>query len=424
LAAAQEAETRIGDGEYDKHYAAAVRATEAAEKKLKDDPAAALAMLQEQVLGKLPPKTELVLSVRYTRGATNGAEKERHAFFPYRLAGQAALAADRPDLAVTYLEKSPTSAELLAKARAALAEKSNKPAPKPEPKPGLDLSALLAAHDYVGALKRLEAERPKLGKEYDARAKEVRQAAAAHAALQAAEVSKVLPRLTEENFLKEYVQPRLEACRGVPADLEPAELRWVRSLAEWIGSPDPALLDKLALEAARFDPDFHFVCRKAQEDRVREVERLAGQALEAARADRPAVLAKLEAAERAFRSLAAAKAYPELADALKAHKEKLPIDDEALDRARAGAGGVAALRVLADELDRLWTSERRARLSVQDRNDLAAYVGITRAAVLFLDGKSTDEVAKDPRVVEAFRAAPALPPDVSPKIAAVRQKIK
>jgi hypothetical protein len=43
---------------------------------------------------------------------------------------------------------------------------------------------------------------------------------------------------------------------------------------------------------------------------------------------------------------------------------------------------------------------------------------------LFLDGKSIQEAAEDLRLRDVFRSAGELPADVSPKVAAVRARIK
>ncbi|MBI3857611.1 MAG: hypothetical protein HY293_18170, partial [Planctomycetes bacterium] len=102
---------------------------------------------------------------------------------------------------------------------------------------------------------------------------------------------------------------------------------------------------------------------------------------------------------------------------------KLPIDDKVLDEARARPSGIADIRRLAGELDRLWVSDRRARLSLPDQKDLALLLGLYRCMELFLEGKTIAQAAQDLRLVEVFRTAGELPADVSPKVAAVRARI-
>ena len=89
----------------------------------------------------------------------------------------------------------------------------------------------------------------------------------------------------------------------------------------------------------------------------------------------------------------------------------------------SGATSIADIRRLADELDRLWVSERRARLSVPDQKDLALLLGIHRCMALFLDGRTIEEASRDVRLREVFRGAGELPKDVSPKVAAVRARV-
>jgi hypothetical protein len=420
-----QAEERVDDAEYERSYAAVVRACESAERRKKEDPAGALKILEEQVLSRLPRRFETVLSVRYSKGATVGAEKERHAFFPYRLAGELALAAGDPERAIPYLEKSPSSGALLADARRALEEKRKKPAPAPAlQKPGANVSLLIEKHDYAGALEALRRDRERLGPDHDRLLAEARAAALRLQKERTSAVADVLPRFAEERFREEHLAPCLAACGRVPGELETEELRWVRRLGEWTRTRDPAELERLAAAAAKFDADFHVVARHAQQARLDEIRRLVGAAREAPRAERPRILAEIETAERAFNALASAVEFKDLRDDLPRLKEGIPINEKLLDEARQGAAAVSAIRVLADQLDLLWRSPTRARLSVEDQKDLALYLGIYRCYALFLDGRTIDEVAQDPRVAEVLRASPALPKGVSPKVAEVVRRIR
>src|SRR5436190_18564069 len=96
VAAAQE--ERIDDTEYDRSVAAHVKAVEAVEKIWRKEPAAALQRLEPlikvmeaELVPKLPRLVESTIAVRATRGIDKGEIKERHAFFPYKLAGEIAL---------------------------------------------------------------------------------------------------------------------------------------------------------------------------------------------------------------------------------------------------------------------------------------------------------------------------------------------
>jgi hypothetical protein len=111
-----------------------------------------------------------------------------------------------------------------------------------------------------------------------------------------------------------------------------------------------------------------------------------------------------------------------LKDRLAALKAKLPVDDKALDEARARPAGTRT-SAARGRADRLWVSERRARLSVPDQKDLALFLGLYRCMALFLEGKTVAQAAQDLRLVEVFRSAGDLPSDVSPKVAAVRSRI-
>ncbi len=419
----QDAEERIKDAEYDDVYVPLVRACETSEKEMQDDPAGALRRLEEEVLPRLPEFFEVRIAVIYTRGINRGEVRERRDFYPYRLAGKCALEAGLSEKAVEYLKKSPSSGALLERAEQALADKRKRGAPPPPPpalqKPRLDLSPFLERHDYAGALRELETHRERLGDDFERQAGQVRRAAADHASRQVAAFAAALPRILEEGFFQDHLKPCLEACRHVPEEVETPELRWARDLGEWFKDRDAAEFERLALRAAKFDEKFHAVCRLAQEDRIREMEGIVEEILQAPRAGRPALLARLDAAERAFQDLVRAREARDLAAALAALKARLPIDAEALERARAGAASIGEIRVMADELGRLWASERRARLSVQDRRDLALHLGLCRSMALFLDGRRIEEVAADLRIMEAFRAAGPLPPGVSPKVARV-----
>ncbi|HXX94025.1 MAG TPA: hypothetical protein VEN81_10350 [Planctomycetota bacterium] len=433
LASALAQETSMEETEFVGDVAKVVRAYEGAEKLSKTDPRAALAQLEEKVLSSLPRTFETTIVVRFSKGATKGAEKERHAFYPYRLAGECALGSDLPDRAVEYLKKSPSSQALLEKAIAAQAEKARKPAPAPAsspaapapaaPKPSLALEPFFERHDFVGALEALRKERDGLGTDYDRLVRQVQLEAVRHARAAAALLAGSLPRLFQASFAKDHLEPCLASVAGVPADLDPEELRWVRRLARWTARPEGAELDALALAALKFDADYHVMCELAQQARLSEVEKLVEEARHATGADRQGILERLDGAERAFRRLSEAKPSRELGEALSRALARLPIDSDRLAEARRGVATVREVRVLARALEQLWISPDRARLGDQDQKDLALYLGIYRASALFLDGKSVAECAEDPRIREVFQNAPPLPPTVSPKIAAVRSRV-
>jgi hypothetical protein len=424
-ARAQDAEEKVRDIEYDADYAPAVRACEAAEKEAKDDAAAALKRLEEEVLPRLPRHFEMRLIVTYSRGINRGLERERHDFYPYRAAGRCALEAGLPEKAVEYLKKSPTSVMLLARAEKALEEKKSATAPPPLQKPRLDLAPFLSRGDFTGALKVLEAERARLGDDYAPRVEEVRREAAGHVSRQTAGLATALARIDEDDFFKEHLDPCLASCRQVPADLETRELQWARKLGEWFKKRDPDGFDRLAVEAAKLDEKYHIVSRHAQEHHLREIEDLVSRAQLAHKAQRPDLLTRLDAAERAFQVLAAAREFKDLRDELAGLKARLPVDAEALERARSSPGTVQDIRVMADQLERLWTSETRDRLSVGDRTDLALYLGIYRSMKLFLDGNAISDVAGDLRVTEVFGLkAVTLPPGLSPKVTRVYELVR
>jgi hypothetical protein len=428
LAAAWPQESLMEETEFAGDCARIVKAYEGAERLSKADPRAALAALEEQVLPSLPRTVETTIVVRFSKGATKGAEKERHAFYPFRLAGECALAADKPDRAVEYLRKSPSSGALLERAMAALAEKNRKPVPPPPSppapqKPSFSLEPFLERRDYGGALEALRKERERLGTDYDPLVRQVRDDATRHARAAAAAFASTLPRLGQEGFVKNHLEPCLASVAGVPEDLETEELRWIRRLARWIAKPDPAEFDQLSLAALRFDADYQVVCERAQQARLAEVERRVEEARRAPGPERQGVLERLDVAERAFRRLADARPYRELSDGLARALARIPIDSEKLAEARKGVSTVREVRVLASQLELLWTSQDRAKLGDQDQKDLAVYVGIYRCYALFLDGRTTQECADDPRIREVFLNSPPLPKDVSPKVAAVRTRV-
>ncbi|HZE98372.1 MAG TPA: hypothetical protein VE981_15175 [Planctomycetota bacterium] len=426
-------EERVDDSEYDKVVAVHVRAVEGIEKTWKKDPAGALKAIEPvlkaieaELAPRLPRVLESGIAVRATRGIDKGEIKERHSFFPYRLAGEIAMAAGEPERAVEFLGRSPGSAALLADARKAVEAKKAPPPvvpPAPAPKPELNLKPLLEANDFTGALEAIRTRRAELGADADRLAADVRREAVSRQRSTIALLAGLLPRLDQEGFRKEHVAPCLEACAKVPPDSETEELRWVRRFDLWLEKRDPVEFEKVAVEAAKFGGDFTVLCDRAQDRRLVEVERLVRSVTEAQRAERPHLLDQLGEAERAFGGLAAAHERPETRERLAAAKAKLPIDDKVLDDARAGAVAIVDIRRLADELDRLWVSDRRARLSVPDQKDLMLYLGLYRCMTLFLDGRTIDEAARDLRLQEVFRGSPELPKDASPKVAAVRLRL-
>jgi hypothetical protein len=427
----QPPEERIDDTEYEKSVAVHVKAVAAVEKTWRKDPAAALKPMEDalkaietELAPRHPRLIEATIAVRATRGIDKGEVKDRHAFFPYRLAGEIALAAGEPERAVALLQKSPSGAALLAEARKAVAAKKD-PATHPTPpaKPAVDLKPFLDKHDFLGALDAVRAQRTALGAEADRLAEQVRADAARHQKSAIALLGELLPRLDQPTFRQEHVEPCLTSCSRLPADVESDELRWVRRLDRWFEKRDAVEFEKLAVEAAKFGADFTVLADRAQDNRLKEIDRLVQSVTQAARSERPRLLDQLGQSERALGELAAAHARADLKDRLAALKARLPIDDKVLDEARARPTAIADIRRLADELDRLWTSDRRARLSVPDQKDLALLLGVYRCMALFLEGKSVAQAAQDLRLAEVFRAAGELPPDVSPKVAAVRARI-
>jgi hypothetical protein len=422
-------EERLDDTEYEKYAAVHVKAVEAVEKSWRKDPAAALQAMEPilkaieaDLIPRYPRLLETTFAVRATRGIDKGEVKERHSFYPYRLAGEIALAADKPERAVPLLRKSPTGAALLADALKAAAKEKKEPATVP--KPPVDLAPFLERRDYIGALDAVRAARSSLGADAERLIDDVRREALRHQQSVIAVLAGLLPRLDQPGFRKEHLEPCLQSCGRVPVDFETEPLRWTRRLDRWAEKRDPAEFERLAVAAAGFGADFTVLCDRAQEDRLREIERLVESINRAERTDRPRLLDQLGLAERAFDVLAAAHERAEFKDRRAALKAKVPIDDQALDLARTGVSSIAEIRRLADELDRLWVSERRARLSLPDQKDLAIHLGVYRCLTLFLEGRTVEEAARDLRLLEVFRMPGELPKDVSPKVAAVRARIR
>lgn len=430
----QGAEERIDDTEYEKSVAAHVRAVAAVEKSWRKDPAAALKSIEaairaveEELAPRHPRLIEATIAVRATRGIDKGEVKDRHAFFPYRLAGEIALAAGEPERAVALLQKSPSSAALLAEAKKAVAAKDRKDPPSatppPTPKATFDPRPFLDRKDFVGALDALRGQRAGLGADADRLTEEIRREASKHQQASVAVLAGLLPRLDQPDFRKEHVQTCLQTCARIPADLESEELRWVRRLDRWLEKREPAEFEKLAVAAAGFGTDFTVLADRAQENRLKEIDQIVQAVNQAATSDRAKLLDQMGQAERALGELEKARPRSGLKDRLAALKARLPLDDKVLDDARARPTAIADIRRLADELDRLWVSDRRARLSVPDQKDLALLLGLYRCMSLFLEGKTVAQAAQDLRLVEVFRSAGELPADVSPKVAAVRARI-
>jgi hypothetical protein len=425
-------EERVDDTDFERSVAVHVKAVQSIEKTWRKDPGQSLAAIEQALKAlesDLPPKfsrlVEATIAVRVTRGIDKGDVKDRIAFFPYRLAGEIAMAAGEPARAVEWLQKSPSSAALLAQARKAAAAKDLKDPPPPSttpPKPALDLGPFLERHDYVGALEALRTKGAP-GAESDRLAADVRRDAAAHQRSAIATLAGLLPRLDQPGFRKEHLEPCLKSCEKLPPDAPSEELHWARQLDRWFEKRDPAEFERLAVSGARFGADFTVLADRAQDDRLKEIDRLVSSVVQADRGERATLLDRLGQSERAFAALLAAHERTEAKDRLAALKAKLPIEEQAIDSARARPWSIAEIRRLSDELERLWTSEKRARLSVPDQRDLALYLGIYRSMALFLEGKSIPEAAEDLRLREVFRAAGELPADVSPKVAAVRARI-
>src|SRR5213595_262320 len=97
-------EERVDDTEFEKVVAIHVRALDAVERTWKKDPDAALKILEPllkavetDLVPRLPRVVESVIAVKATRGIDKGEIKERRPFFPYKLAGEIALAAGEPE---------------------------------------------------------------------------------------------------------------------------------------------------------------------------------------------------------------------------------------------------------------------------------------------------------------------------------------
>jgi hypothetical protein len=437
LAAQGATEERIDDTEYERSVAAHVKVVEALEKTWRKDPPAALKSIEAEIkaleadlLPRYARLVEATIAVRVTRGIDKGEIKDRHAFFPYRLGGQIALEAGEPERAVALLQKSPSSAALLADARKAVEAKAKKdppptpPTPPPVAKPIVDLKPFLERRDFVGALEAIKTNRPALGADADKFVDEVKRSAGFHQKTTVASFAILLPRFDQPGFRKDHLEPCVQACARVPQDVESEELRWVRRLDRWFEKRDPAEFERLSVAAAKFGSDFTVLCDRAQDARLQELDRLVQAVTQAERAERPKLLDQLGQAERAFSELLSAHERAEPRDRLAALKSRLPIDEKVLDEARARPSGIADIRRLADELDRLWVSDRRPRLSLPDQKDLALQLGLYRCMALFLEGRTIAEAAEDVRLKEVFRSAGELPGDVSPKVAAVRARIK
>lgn len=427
-------EERIDDTEFDRVAAQHVKAVEGLQNSWRKDPATALKAIEpilkaieEDLVPKAGRLVESVIAVRATRGIDKGEIKDRRPFFPYRLAGEIAMAAGAPERAVDYFRKSPSSAALLAGAKNTADAKKDPSAavrlPPPPAKPAVELKPYLERRDFSGALEAIRAQRDALGDDANRLAQEVREEALRLQKTTLTLLAGLLPRLQQADFRKEHLEPCLQACSKVPAEMETEELRWARRLDLWMEKRDPVEFERLSVEAARFGGDFVVLCDRAQDERLIEAEKLVRAVSQAARSERPKLLNELGEVERSFAQLAAAHARPEAASRLASLKAGLPIDDRVLDDARVGAGSIADIRRLADELDRLWVSDRRPRLSRPDQKDLAVLLGVYRCMALFLDGKTIDEASRDVRLLEVFRGSPGLPPDVSPKVAAVRDRV-
>src|SRR6185436_16706943 len=292
LLGGQAAEERIDDTEYDKSVSVHVKAVAAVEKTWRKDPAAALKAIEaaikaieEELAPRHPRMIEATIAVRITRGIDKGEVKDRLAFFPYRLAGEIALGAGEPERAVALLRKSPTSAALLAeakKAAAAAKDKKDPPPVTPPTKATFDPRPFLDKRDFTGALDAVRAQRAALGAEADKLTDDIRREATKHQQAAVATLAGVLPRLDQPEFRRDHVQPCLQSCARVPADLESEELRWIRRLDRWLEKRDPAEFEKLAVAAAGFGTDFTILADQAQEDRFKEIDQIVQKVNEAA----------------------------------------------------------------------------------------------------------------------------------------------
>src|SRR5262249_40261712 len=140
-------EERVDDSDYEKYVAVHVKAVQSIEKSWRKDPAQSLKSLEpllRAIETELPSKfsrlVEVTIAVRITRGIDRGDVKDRTPFFPYRLAGETALAANERGRAVAFLQKPPSSGALLAEARKSAAAAGPAPTtPAPAATPALDL---------------------------------------------------------------------------------------------------------------------------------------------------------------------------------------------------------------------------------------------------------------------------------------------
>lgn len=419
-------EARIDDVDYDRHLAPHVRTLEGLERSWREKPAGALtaiegliAELEREVAPRFPGCLEALIVVRATRGIDKGQVKERHPCFPYRLAGEIAMGADEPGKAVAFLKKSPSSKKMLEAALAA-AEKRR---PAPLQKPALDLTPFISKGDFIGALELIRTRRDAPDTEVAKQTEELRQACLRRQREATSRLAAVLPRLEAADFRKEHLEPCLAA--RVPPDWELEEWRWARRLDRWTETRAKPELEKLAIEALKFvETDFHVLCEQAQKERLAEAGSLVEEIRRAGREARAPLLDRMGGVERALQELLGARPQPLITKSLQELKARLPVDEEALDRARKGVEGIDEIRRLADALERLWATGRREQLSIPDQKDLALYLGIYRCYALFLEGRTIEETAKDARVAELLRGAGELPAGLSPKVAAVRARLK
>jgi len=217
-------EERVDDADYEKVVAVHVKAVQSIEKGWRKDPAESLKAIdpvlkaiESDLAPRFPRLIEATIAVRVTRGIDKGEVKDRIAFFPYRLAGEIAMAAGEAERAAGYFQKSPSSGALLSEARKAAAKK-DPPAtpPAPTPKPAVVLKPFLERHDYTGALELLRAKGPT---DADRLAADLRRDAESHQRSTIALLASVLPRIDQPDFRKDHVEPCLQACAKIPADV-------------------------------------------------------------------------------------------------------------------------------------------------------------------------------------------------------------
>src|ERR1051325_4991639 len=140
LAAQNAPEERVDDVEYEKVVAVHVKAVQAIEKGWRKEPAealkaidAALKVIDAELAPRFPRLIEATIAVRVTRGIDKGEVKDHIPFFPYRLAGEIAMAAGEAGRAVAFFQKSPSSGAALADARKAAEKKVPPPTPPAAP---------------------------------------------------------------------------------------------------------------------------------------------------------------------------------------------------------------------------------------------------------------------------------------------------